>query len=40
MNAYVTNEGSNTLSVVDLAARTVRNTIQVGKGPRKVAGQP
>ena len=38
--AYVTNEGSNDVSVVDLGRRTVVATIPVGNAPRKVAVQP
>jgi len=37
--AFVTNEGSNDLSFVDLASGKV-DTIAVGKAPRKVAVQP
>jgi YVTN family beta-propeller protein len=37
--AYVTNEGSNDVSVVDLASRTVTATIPVGNAPRKIAVQ-
>jgi YVTN family beta-propeller protein len=37
--AYVTNEGSNTLSVVDIASGKT-TTITVGNQPRKVAVQP
>jgi len=37
--AYVTNEGSNTLSVVDIASGKTA-TITVGNQPRKVAVQP
>jgi len=36
---YVTNEGSNSLSVVDLASGTTK-TITVGNAPRKVVVQP
>lgn len=41
--AYVTNEGSNDVSVVDLASQQVVATAPVGNGPRKIAvlpGQP
>jgi YVTN family beta-propeller protein len=38
--AYVTNEGSNDVSVVDLENRRVRATIAVGNAPRKVVVQP
>ena len=38
--AYVTNEGSNDVSVVDLTSRTVIATIAVGNAPRKIAVQP
>ena len=38
--AYVTNEGSNDVSVVQLAGRKVVATIPVGNAPRKVAVQP
>ena len=38
--AYVTNEGSNDVSVVQLASRKVVATIPVGNAPRKVAVQP
>ena len=38
--AYVTNEGSNDVSVVQLADRKVIATIPVGNAPRKVAVQP
>ncbi len=38
--AYVTNEGSNDVSVVDLASRAVTATIPVGNAPRKIAVQP
>jgi YVTN family beta-propeller protein len=38
--AYVTNEMSNDLSVVDLVSRTVKATIPVGNGPRKIVVQP
>lgn len=36
----MTNEGSNDVSVVDLASRTVTTTIAVGNAPRKIAVQP
>jgi YVTN family beta-propeller protein len=36
----VTDEGSNDVSVVDLASRTVTATIAVGNAPRKIAVQP
>src|SRR5207249_4806044 len=38
--AYVTNEGSNDVSVVDLEARKLSATIPVGNAPRKIALQP
>ena len=38
--AYVANEGSGDVSVVDLEARSVLATIPVGQGPRKIAAQP
>jgi YVTN family beta-propeller protein len=38
--AYVSNEASNDVSVVDLARRAVVATIPVGNAPRKVAVQP
>jgi YVTN family beta-propeller protein len=38
--AYVTNEGSNDVSVVQLPTRKVIATIPVGNAPRKVAVQP
>jgi YVTN family beta-propeller protein len=38
--ALETNEGSNDVSVVDLATRAVRATIPVGEGPRKIALLP
>src|SRR5262249_60480546 len=38
--AFVTNENSNDVSVVDLASRTVTATIAVGNAPRKIAVQP
>jgi YVTN family beta-propeller protein len=37
--AYVTNEGSNDVSVVDVASRRVIATIPVGNAPRKIAVQ-
>jgi YVTN family beta-propeller protein len=37
---FVTNEGSNDVSVVDLTSRTVTATIAVGNVPRKIAVQP
>lgn len=37
--AYVTNEGSNTLSIVDIATGTT-TTVPVGNQPRKVVVQP
>jgi amicyanin len=37
--AYVTNEGSNDVSVVDIATGGI-TTIAVGKGPRKIVVQP
>src|SRR5262249_37437941 len=36
---YVTNEGSNDISVVDLVSRAVTATIPVGNAPRKIAVQ-
>ena len=38
--AFVTNEGSNDVSVVDVESRTVAATIAVGNAPRKIAMQP
>jgi YVTN family beta-propeller protein len=38
--AWVTNEGSNTVSVVDLNTLTVTATIPVGNAPRKMVVQP
>ncbi len=38
--AYVTNENSNDVSVIDLADRTVTTTIPVGNAPRKIVIQP
>ena len=38
--AYVTNEATNDVSVVDLAGRRVLATIPVGNAPRKIAVQP
>jgi YVTN family beta-propeller protein len=38
--AFVTNEGSNDVSVVDVESRTVTATIAVGNAPRKIAMQP
>jgi YVTN family beta-propeller protein len=38
--AYVTNEGSNDISVVDIASRRVTATFPVGNAPRKIAVQP
>jgi len=38
--AYVTNETSNDLSVIDLGTRTVTATIPVGNAPRKLVVQP
>jgi YVTN family beta-propeller protein len=38
--AYVTNEGDNNVSVVNLASRSVVDTIEVGQAPRKMAIQP
>jgi YVTN family beta-propeller protein len=37
--AYVTNEGDNNVSVVNLTTRVVTDTIDVGKAPRKMALQ-
>ncbi|HEX5655570.1 MAG TPA: hypothetical protein VFX59_00175, partial [Polyangiales bacterium] len=38
--AYVTNEGDDNVSVVDLAKATVTATFTVGKAPRKMALRP
>jgi YVTN family beta-propeller protein len=38
--AYVTNEGDDNVSVVDLALRVVTSQFAVGKAPRKMALQP
>ena len=38
--AYVTDEGSNDVSVVDLGSQKVTATIPVGNAPRKIAVQP
>jgi YVTN family beta-propeller protein len=38
--AWVTNEGSNDVSVVDLASGKVTATIPVGNAPRKIVIQP
>src|SRR5215469_1220024 len=38
--AYVTNGGSNTVTVIDLRALTVLKTIAVGKSPTGVAANP
>src|SRR5262249_17468254 len=38
--AYVTNEGSQDVSVVDVASGTVTATVQVGNAPRKIVVQP
>jgi YVTN family beta-propeller protein len=38
--AYVTNEGDDSVAVVDLERRVVTDTIEVGKAPRKIALQP
>jgi YVTN family beta-propeller protein len=38
--AYVTNEGSNDVSVVDLGTNKVTATIPVGNAPRKIVMQP
>lgn len=38
--AYIANEGSNTVSVIDPATGAVRSTIPVGPGPRSVALRP
>jgi YVTN family beta-propeller protein len=38
--AYVTNELSNDVSVVDLGNQTITATIPVGNAPRKIAIQP
>jgi len=37
---YITNEGSNDISVVDLGSQKVTATIPVGNAPRKIAVQP
>lgn len=39
-SAYVTNEGDDSVSVVDLERRVVTDTIGVGKAPRKIALEP
>jgi YVTN family beta-propeller protein len=38
--AYITNESSNSVSVVDVESRQLVATIPVGNGPRKIAVQP
>jgi YVTN family beta-propeller protein len=38
--AYVTNEGSNDVTVVDLDSMSATQTIAVGNGPRKIVIQP
>lgn len=38
--AYVTNEGDDSVAVVDLEQRVVTDTIAVGKAPRKIVLQP
>lgn len=38
--AYVSNEGDDNVSVVDLASKTVTDTFSVGKAPRKLALRP
>src|SRR5262249_45662362 len=38
--AYVTNESTNDVSVVDLTSRRVLATVPVGNAPRKIAVQP
>ena len=38
--AYVANEGSGDVSVVDIETRAVLATIPVGQAPRKIAVQP
>jgi YVTN family beta-propeller protein len=38
--AYVTNEGSNDVSVVDLTSHRVTATIPIGHAPRKIVVQP
>jgi YVTN family beta-propeller protein len=38
--AWVTNEGSNDVSVVDLATGKVTATIPIGNAPRKIVIQP
>ena len=39
-NAYITNTGSNTVSVIDTATNTVTATIPVGGEPYSVAVSP
>jgi YVTN family beta-propeller protein len=39
-NAYIANEGSNTVSVIDTATNTLTATIPVGKQPFRVAVSP
>ena len=38
--AYVTNEGSDNVSVVSLDSREVIATVPIGRGPRKIVIQP
>ncbi|HEV2281935.1 MAG TPA: plastocyanin/azurin family copper-binding protein [bacterium] len=38
--AYVTNEGANSVSVIDVEMRRVVATIDVGNAPRKIVVQP
>ncbi|MEU9048496.1 YncE family protein, partial [Kitasatospora sp. NPDC048343] len=40
LHAYVTNEGDNTVSVIDTATNTVTATVVVGTGPFDVAVTP
>ena len=39
-HAYVTNSGTDTVSVIDTASNTVRTTVTVGNGPIGVAVTP
>jgi YVTN family beta-propeller protein len=39
-NAYITNQGSNTVSVIDTATNTVSATIPVGRAPQGLAVAP
>ena len=38
--AYVTNEGSDDITVVDLESRSIAATIYVGHGPTEIVVQP